>query len=594
LATKIRNKILLLIILAIFLPFLIIGFIISRQTLHVLEHRFIIEQLEVLSSISSNVVDRHRSDMEELLIHFSQDDELPEIFDDPGVRSRITDEWAFTQVLFPERAWIYYGDVKNHIVVSPEWIADKDYDIKTRPWYVEAVNNTGIIWPEPFADYVTDEYVLTASVAIYDNKGQVCGVLAIDTFIDRFLDLLEYQAGNYDLPIFISTINGSIVGNNGASFLPELIVGSENWEQLIENMDSGYLTLDTNQKYLVTFVKLPYLNLVLGSLLPAERITSEVIPVLKSTVITFAIGLVAAIAVALLFSSYFVGNIENLFAYTRSIGDGSTDLKVCVSGKDELFHLNNCINKMVENLEHKTEMINSLFYLMSHTISNNITVINQKSSIMIEKYHTDNGKTGLAEMKSVKDLSGSIQKLLTNLIISKNIMEKGEGILFRKVISGTDVLSTVLNRQEERAAEKHQTINVKLSQTEIWINTDESLLIEILENLVNNAIKFSPPGGDIEISLTEAGDYASFIISDKGPGFSIEDEKKIFNRFARLSAQATAGENSKRIGLSVSKEIIEVLGGDILILSKEGFGAVLEVRIPKNFPKTGLDSAQTP
>ncbi len=112
---------------------------------------------------------------------------------------------------------------------------------------------------------------------------------------------------------------------------------------------------------------------------------------------------------------------------------------------------------------------------------------------------------------------------------------------------------------------------------------DPTHLREILENLVSNAIKFTPPGPPerhLWIRARREDARAILEVQDQGPGFTEEDKRQAFESFARLSARPTGGEDSTGLGLSIVKRLVEAMGGTILLVSEAGQGATFRIELP--------------
>ncbi|MNV55100.1 Sensor histidine kinase YycG [compost metagenome] len=114
------------------------------------------------------------------------------------------------------------------------------------------------------------------------------------------------------------------------------------------------------------------------------------------------------------------------------------------------------------------------------------------------------------------------------------------------------------------------------------MNADEGKLTEIVDNLVNNAIKYSPLGTNIFVRVRETADHKVIIeVEDEGLGLTIEDKSKLYQRFTRLSAQPTGGENSTGLGLSIVKVLVEAHEGTIFAESEgQGKGCKFIVKLP--------------
>lgn len=109
---------------------------------------------------------------------------------------------------------------------------------------------------------------------------------------------------------------------------------------------------------------------------------------------------------------------------------------------------------------------------------------------------------------------------------------------------------------------------------------DAARLYQAISNLVSNAIKFSPQGKTISLSVAREGDRVLFAVADEGPGISADDTTRLFTPFERLSAQPTAGETSHGLGLSIAHEIVRLHGGAIRVTSTPGAGAVFTLVLP--------------
>ena len=111
--------------------------------------------------------------------------------------------------------------------------------------------------------------------------------------------------------------------------------------------------------------------------------------------------------------------------------------------------------------------------------------------------------------------------------------------------------------------------------------SDADYLNRIIDNLVSNAIKFSPRNSRVSIEGKKEGDVMTISVKDSGPGFSELDKTFLFQKFKRLSAQPTGGESSNGLGLAIVKILVDRLGGEIVLSSETGKGAEFLVRIPE-------------
>ncbi|MBK1832977.1 GAF domain-containing sensor histidine kinase [Roseibacillus ishigakijimensis] len=144
------------------------------------------------------------------------------------------------------------------------------------------------------------------------------------------------------------------------------------------------------------------------------------------------------------------------------------------------------------------------------------------------------------------------------------------------------VLDVVLASLTETAKAKGIAISVKtLSQLEVP-SVDEWLVERVLENLVSNAIKYSPVGGQVSIEMVKRDRMAGFLVRDSGPGFSKRDIPRLYQRYSQLTAKPTGGESSSGLGLSIAKRLTTQTGGQLELISQPGESACFEVLFPQS------------
>lgn len=189
--------------------------------------------------------------------------------------------------------------------------------------------------------------------------------------------------------------------------------------------------------------------------------------------------------------------------------------------------------------------------------------------------------------------------IITNLL-SVHTLETGQ---IKIVPEKFDIVSLVQGMVEdytEPAAAKYIQLHFRVDDC-IHIHSDRSIIAEILDNLISNAIKYSPSGRNVYVSLlTEKGAssmaasaysllngqrsfgerYFLIAVSDEGPGMTEEDKAKLFTKFAKLSAQPTGGESSTGLGLAIVKKFVELLRGSIWCESEYGVGTTFYVTLP--------------
>jgi signal transduction histidine kinase len=134
-------------------------------------------------------------------------------------------------------------------------------------------------------------------------------------------------------------------------------------------------------------------------------------------------------------------------------------------------------------------------------------------------------------------------------------------------------------RHADPARAKGIALETELPGGDLPVLADRRFLSETLDNLVSNALKFSPPGTRVLLRGETLGGRVRLSVKDQGPGLTPEDRAHLFSRFAKLSARPTAGEPSVGLGLSIVKVLVEAMGGSIRAEGEPGQGATFVVEL---------------
>jgi two-component system sensor histidine kinase/response regulator len=148
-----------------------------------------------------------------------------------------------------------------------------------------------------------------------------------------------------------------------------------------------------------------------------------------------------------------------------------------------------------------------------------------------------------------------------------------------------DAASRVIRRYQEAAQHKHIQIQTDFTDADSAVIADSSALDQVLDNLLSNALKFSPPEKNIFVSVRPANGLVECVVRDEGPGFSGGDKCRMFRRYGRLSARPTAGEPSTGLGLSIVRKLMQSMNGELNCDSTKGQGAAFTFRLPRPHPK---------
>ncbi len=184
-------------------------------------------------------------------------------------------------------------------------------------------------------------------------------------------------------------------------------------------------------------------------------------------------------------------------------------------------------------------------------------------------------------MISINDANNLIQNLLDN-----SSLEEGKSSLRPTEFDLVTLLNSIIKVSTPQANYKNISILTEFQVGSLIVENDKLALTRVVENLVSNALKFSPKntGVTVKLELTHNA-HCVISVTDNGPGISIDDQKRVFKPFTKLTATPTAGESSTGLGLSIVHKLVALMHGSIEIFSDFGSGATFVVTLPIQVPK---------
>ena len=185
-----------------------------------------------------------------------------------------------------------------------------------------------------------------------------------------------------------------------------------------------------------------------------------------------------------------------------------------------------------------------------------------------------------AQVGHIRDSARRLTGMVDSLI--QDAMSDALDIAIRQAPVDLVLLATDVVEANRPLAERKEQVLTLHGPDGLIVCGDHDRLWEVVDNIVSNAIKYSPPGGAIRVELAPTDTAGQIRIVDCGPGLSPEDLSRVFGRFQRLSAKPTAGESSTGLGLSIAKRIVDLHKGSVAVeAAPDGPGAVFSVRIPR-------------
>ena len=282
------------------------------------------------------------------------------------------------------------------------------------------------------------------------------------------------------------------------------------------------------------------------------------------------------------------GNFRTYYSVSRFMtmvmGIGTIqDITERVQLEHELRVLNDRLEEKV--IERTSELLqiyevkNSVIEIVTHDVKNMLGGILMQSEMLSQFANTLALDKIQYLSRTISERVHDINKILVDMLEVRRI---DDGMLSTHFENKNlrDLLVSIGEKNRVRANIKG--IDIMYSLQEVMLTTDIELLKEIIENLLTNAIKFSESGSMVSLSLRETNSHVYIAVRDKGPGIPEEEKSLLFQRFAKLSNKPTAGESSTGLGLAITKQLVEMIRGEITCESTLGHGTTFTVILPKN------------
>jgi signal transduction histidine kinase len=223
--------------------------------------------------------------------------------------------------------------------------------------------------------------------------------------------------------------------------------------------------------------------------------------------------------------------------------------------------------------QHKSEFLDS----MSHELRTQLSAILGFSELLSDaapgKFDEPTKKKFLAQINS----SGRYLMGLVDDILDLSKIEAGQMVLKIEDVSINDAVRSVLGTMESLAAKKSIRLEADVA-TAGRVPADLGKLKQMLINLVSNAVKFTPAGGRVTISVHRAAEAVEISVTDTGIGIDDSDRKHLFEEFRQLGSGSE--KHGTGLGLAITKRFVELHGGQIMLVSQLGKGSVFTLRLP--------------
>ncbi|MBU1669739.1 MAG: cell wall metabolism sensor histidine kinase WalK [Actinobacteria bacterium] len=319
-----------------------------------------------------------------------------------------------------------------------------------------------------------------------------------------------------------------------------------------------------------------------GGYLLAMKPVEEVKGIAGSLVFYVAIAGLIALAISMGVAAYLSGAItrpvREVTAAARSMAVGDYSQEVPVRGSDETAELARDFNVMAGRVRTAYEQQRNFVGNVSHELRTPLTSIEGFSQALLDGV-TQGPEESRRSLEIINQESKRLVRVLRDLLLLSQI-DAGELRGEKREAEVTELLRKLESIYEQKAEESGVSLGVEVPDSPLKVYTDPDRLERVLVNLLDNAFKYTPEGGAVSLSAAATYGAVRISVADSGRGIAPEMLPSIFERFYRVEKSRSTRHGGAGLGLSICRELVETLGGTILVRSQVGVGTTFTVTLP--------------
>ncbi len=271
----------------------------------------------------------------------------------------------------------------------------------------------------------------------------------------------------------------------------------------------------------------------------------------------------------------------------RILGIGQHDVQEMDTLRQDMVVLNNELNTMTRSLHQQNIRLdrlnrqkNQFFGMASHDLRHPLKVMTLYAGFLADEAADRLSEEHQEFLVHIQEAGQNLAQIL-NDFLDISLMETGQMSVNLTDLDAVSWLNSVLKRLQAVARRKQISIRRDTPSHPITVCMDGNRMEQVVTNLVDNAVKFSPPGGRVRVSLYRQDAAVILSVSDNGPGIAPEDRERIFMPFERLKSGIPRAEKSSGLGLAIVQKIVHAHQGRVLVESQPGHGATFRVSLPQ-------------
>ena len=289
--------------------------------------------------------------------------------------------------------------------------------------------------------------------------------------------------------------------------------------------------------------------------------------------------------------------LDRLGSFSSRLAHGQLDARVPPAGVEEIDQLGDQFNLMADRLTESLQLLEADRDRLREFVADVSHEL--RTPLAALRTYTELQRDGVDEEARHEFLDRSSEQLTRLEWMSANLLDLSRidaGIFPMDVRVGDlrEPIRAAVEASAEAAAGRGIGVTYAAPRTTVAIRFDRERIVQLVNNLVGNAVKFTPPGGTVAVQILDQADAAVIEVSDTGPGIPPAELPRIFERFYRGTNLGEARASGSGLGLAIARSIVEMHGGFIEVTSVLGEGAVFRVVLPRQGAAAAGELASEP
>ncbi|MBQ8391173.1 MAG: HAMP domain-containing histidine kinase [Clostridia bacterium] len=276
---------------------------------------------------------------------------------------------------------------------------------------------------------------------------------------------------------------------------------------------------------------------------------------------------VLAFVVSFFLTRQILKPIKKMRTAAKSIASGNFQERIPVTSADEIGQLAQTFNSMIQSLDELEKMRASFISDVSHELRTPMTIIGGFVEGILDGTIAEEQKTKYLDivLSEIKRLSR-----LVNDLLESSRLEQGKIKIEKTNVDMNRITAECIIAYEKSLTDKKINVNLELDEEECFALADKDAIKRVMINLIDNAIKFTPEGGDIEVTTEKTNGKVKVSVKNSGEGISKDELRHIWERFYKSDKSRSFDKKGVGLGLHIVKTIISQHGGEIYAESEEG------------------------